>query len=902
MAVNVQQRRALLGALETGGGEAFKPYVHFGEEHYVRNLVFANQDFELLVLCWRPGQGSRVHNHADSHGWVTVLAGRVEEARYINPVLDDSLPPSPHEAPAEPPALPGVLSATAPCPPLAETGRVVGGPGAQLYINDGMALHAVRCADDSSEAGAVTLVRLYEPEADRVVVRDMPIGAWTFVPQRQTDEFRRSVNAAALRTDRLGLQTVGSLWMLLVVAKPLLQERLPWLALRAASHSVLAAALVALLAWRPATWARHREVFVSLFLLHACITTLDGALHGGTNILERHQGSSLLLLVLLLVCICLQHRPVGGTLLFVPRLCVAANAVVLPAVVLVALAGSHRVCLRLLEAPGVEEPLSVLYAWVALLHGAVTSAGVLPQAQAEEAEAAEEEWGGSEEEEEEEERRAGRRTLNRLAAARYRQRQKAEEQQLVAQLAAGAEERVALQAERHQLAVDRGALLGWEAVQHDLHTCMQQLGVSGSSPFDVAVASAQAMQPAALPAALALAAGSGSAAAGGSGNATGVAAAAGAGPAGGAAPEAAGSAADAARLVASMEREFAAELDQVVQAEDPKAAADAVLQLLPPDVHPVLDASAAAFVEQVKQMQRSIQALVSAAQREYAGGGGHQPPAIARAVEQCALLRKLLLALSLARPDPDKLLRLIATSAEAPPGTWERAAEALRPSLTAEQLAGLHAARQTWVRTMGPLLAARGAQLSRLESLQAALVALRAGGEAGPAEEARWTAVADAAGALALPPSGQGQQGGAGEGVHGGGLPAAGQGSPSARELAAAMQVSADVAARDYTGMWAAAQEREQLQRELRHLSDSYKRGWTCLVRFLLQILQTISLLQCSLMLSACAPHFPDLVQIACVLLEGQGPAQPVQLQQVAEQVEGQEQQGQQEQDEQAEG
>ena len=55
-------------------------------------------------------------------------------------------------------------------------------------------------------------------------------------------------------------------------------------------------------------------------------------------------------------------------------------------------------------------------------------------------------------------------------------------------------------------------------------------------------------------------------------------------------------------------------------------------------------------------------------------------------------------------------------------------------------------------------------------------------------------------------------------------------------------------------------------------------------------------------MLSACAPHFPDLVQIACVLLEGQGPAQPVQLQQVAEQVEGQEQQGQQEQDEQAEG
>ena len=33
------------------------------------------------------------------------------------------------------------------------------GPGAQLYINDGQALHAVRCADDTNcEQGAVTVV------------------------------------------------------------------------------------------------------------------------------------------------------------------------------------------------------------------------------------------------------------------------------------------------------------------------------------------------------------------------------------------------------------------------------------------------------------------------------------------------------------------------------------------------------------------------------------------------------------------------------------------------------------------------------------------------------------------------------------------------------------------------
>ena len=36
--------------------------------------------------------------------------------------------------------------------------------------------------------------------------------------------------------------------------------------------------------------------------------------------------------------------------------------------------------------------------------------------------------------------------------------------------------------------------------------------------------------------------------------------------------------------------------------------------------------------------------------------------------------RKLLIALSLARPNPDKLLRLIATSSDAPPGIWQTAA------------------------------------------------------------------------------------------------------------------------------------------------------------------------------------------------------------------------------------
>ena len=57
-----------------------------------------------------------------------------------------------------------------------------------------------------------------------------------------------------------------------------------------------------------------------------------------------------------------------------------------------------------------------------------------------------------------------------------------------------------------------------------------------------------------------------------------------------------------------------------------------------------------------------------------------RPPAGGRCNLTCLLRagagvqRKLLIALSLARPNPDKLLRLIATSSNAPPGIWQTAA------------------------------------------------------------------------------------------------------------------------------------------------------------------------------------------------------------------------------------
>src|SRR5258708_319403 len=41
-------------------------YIQFSEDRYARNLVYKTADFECLVLCWKPGQRSPIHDHGNS--------------------------------------------------------------------------------------------------------------------------------------------------------------------------------------------------------------------------------------------------------------------------------------------------------------------------------------------------------------------------------------------------------------------------------------------------------------------------------------------------------------------------------------------------------------------------------------------------------------------------------------------------------------------------------------------------------------------------------------------------------------------------------------------------------------------------------------------------------------------
>ena len=72
---------ALLGGVEVAD-EELRPYVSFKEGTYARHRVHLGEHAELLVLCWRPGQRTPIHDHAGSYGAVRVLRGVMWETLF----------------------------------------------------------------------------------------------------------------------------------------------------------------------------------------------------------------------------------------------------------------------------------------------------------------------------------------------------------------------------------------------------------------------------------------------------------------------------------------------------------------------------------------------------------------------------------------------------------------------------------------------------------------------------------------------------------------------------------------------------------------------------------------------------------------------------------------------------
>ncbi|XP_060526774.1 cysteine dioxygenase type 1 [Cylas formicarius] len=126
----------------------WKKYAKFDRYRYTRNLVDdGNGKYNLMALCWGEGQGASIHDHANSHCFMKILQGSLEEIRYGWPKEEGQ--------------------------ELEEIRRTRLNLNDVCYINDSLGLHRVE--NVSSYDTAISL-HLYCPPYDRCSVFNQKTG------------------------------------------------------------------------------------------------------------------------------------------------------------------------------------------------------------------------------------------------------------------------------------------------------------------------------------------------------------------------------------------------------------------------------------------------------------------------------------------------------------------------------------------------------------------------------------------------------------------------------------------------------------------------------------------------------------------------------------------------------
>jgi len=62
--------------------DSLNPYIHFSDDSYTRNLIYRDQLFEVMTICWKPGQLTTIHTHNGQLGWMTVPQGEIAVHNY----------------------------------------------------------------------------------------------------------------------------------------------------------------------------------------------------------------------------------------------------------------------------------------------------------------------------------------------------------------------------------------------------------------------------------------------------------------------------------------------------------------------------------------------------------------------------------------------------------------------------------------------------------------------------------------------------------------------------------------------------------------------------------------------------------------------------------------------------
>ncbi|MEP7074788.1 MAG: cysteine dioxygenase family protein [Acidobacteriota bacterium] len=69
--------------------DSITKYFHWSSNFYTRNLIYKDERFELMAICWDKGQVSRVHNHWDQKCWMTVPVGKLQGQNFAVEAIDE---------------------------------------------------------------------------------------------------------------------------------------------------------------------------------------------------------------------------------------------------------------------------------------------------------------------------------------------------------------------------------------------------------------------------------------------------------------------------------------------------------------------------------------------------------------------------------------------------------------------------------------------------------------------------------------------------------------------------------------------------------------------------------------------------------------------------------------------
>lgn len=70
--------------------DSIEPFLFWSNNFYTRNLIYKDERFELMTLCWDKGQVSRIHNHADQKCWMTVVGGTLRGQNFSVEAIDET--------------------------------------------------------------------------------------------------------------------------------------------------------------------------------------------------------------------------------------------------------------------------------------------------------------------------------------------------------------------------------------------------------------------------------------------------------------------------------------------------------------------------------------------------------------------------------------------------------------------------------------------------------------------------------------------------------------------------------------------------------------------------------------------------------------------------------------------